>query len=136
MELNDLKTVLRTCELFNDLDDAQLDILIKVGQTKQFAPSAEIYTKGDLSKGTFCLIISGRVGVITESGQIIRGMGSGEILGDVGATSPQSKRTVTVRTGEPTEILEWNVNTIKNKLPDLMKKLKDLAWKHVSNYYA
>jgi len=136
MEINAVKNVLRTCELFNALDDAQLDLLIKVGQTKQFAPSAEIYTKGELSKGTFCLIVSGRVGVITESGQIISGMGSGEIIGDVGATSPQSKRTVTVRTIEATEILEWNVTTIKNKLPDLMKKLKNLAWKHVSNYYA
>jgi CRP-like cAMP-binding protein len=124
--------VLRKCVLFNDLDEAQLDILIKSGQTKQFSPGEEIYTKGEPSKGTFCLIVFGRVGVIVESGQIIRGMGSSEVIGEVGTISPQSKRTVTVRTVEPTEIIEWDVNTIKTKLPDLMKKLKDLAWKHVS----
>jgi hypothetical protein len=63
-------------------------------------------------------------------------MGSGEVIGEVGATSPQSKRTVTVKTIEPTEILEWNIKTIQNRLPDLMKTLKELAWKHISNYYA
>lgn len=136
METKELKTALKKCELFSKLNETELDILIKYGKPKPFSQGDEIYTQGEPSKGDFGMIVSGRVGVITASGQVIRGMGSSEVIGEVGATSPQSKRTVTVRAVEPTEILEWNIKSIQNKLPDLMKKLKDLAWKHVSNYYA
>lgn len=136
METRDIKTILRQCTLFSKIDEKSLDLLVKHGENKQFTSGDSIYRKGEFSKGKFCIVLSGRVGIITETGQVVRGMGVGEVIGDVGATSPQSKRTVTVRTVEPTEVLEWDVKLIQAKLPDVMKELKNLAWKNVSNYYA
>jgi len=62
-------------------------------------------------------------------------MGPSEIIGEIGATSPQNKRTVTVRTLEPTSLLEWEIKHIGTRWPALLKKLKDQAWKHLAQYY-
>jgi len=75
------------------------------------------------------------VEAVAESGQIIRNMRSGEIIGEAGATSPKAERTLTVIAKEPTDIFQWNLQDIQKDLPALVKKLKDLAWKHISTYY-
>jgi len=31
-------------------------------------------------------------------------------------------------------VLEWNLPDIKESLPDLFKRLKDLAWKRISSW--
>ena len=74
------------------------------------------------------------VGDVYGHGQVIRGMGRGEVLGEIGVTSLQQKRSLTVNAITPTELLEWNVNDIKKVVPHLMQKLKNLAWKNISNY--
>ena len=92
------------------------------------------YTKGDESDGTFVLIVSGKVNVISESGQIMQEFGPGEVLGEVGVLSPQKKRTVTVRTTQPTVALEWRFQDIEKNVPELVKALKELAWKRISSW--
>ena len=89
----------------------------------------------DFSRGIFSLILSGRIGIISETGQVIRGMGIGEILGEIGVTSPQNKRSATAKAVQATELFEWNIEIIQQHLPEVMKRLKDLAWKNASNYY-
>ena len=45
--------------------------------------------------------------------------------------SQHDKRTVTITTIEPTEILEWHIEDIEESSPELLRKLKELAWKRV-----
>jgi CRP-like cAMP-binding protein len=130
-----IKEILKKCPLFAALDDDQVDLLIHNGEIKQFAGGDMIYAKGAKSAGTFCVILSGRVGVLADSGQVVRGMGAGEVIGEIGVTSPHSKRTASVVTIGPTEVIEWKFNWIEKFAPDLKKKLKDSAWKKVSYYY-
>ncbi|GAK58703.1 predicted protein [Candidatus Vecturithrix granuli] len=134
METGDFKSIIQQNPLFKKLDDNSLNILIHQGKIKLFAQGEIIYQKGEPSQGNFGIVISGRVGVISNSGQIIAGLGPGEIIGEVGATSPQGKRTVTVRAIQNTELLEWNIKTIQQTFPELVKQLKNLTWKRVSNY--
>lgn len=42
--------------------------------------------------------------------------------------------TVSVRTAEATAVLEWQIRDIEDKLPELLERLKELAWKRVSNW--
>ncbi|GAK49021.1 thyroid receptor-interacting protein, putative [Candidatus Moduliflexus flocculans] len=135
MESPNLLTIIRQCTLFKNIDDLSSYLLLHYGKIRLFAAGETIFKKGDFSRGAFGLIVSGQVGIISDTGQVIRGMGSGEILGELGVTSPQNKRTATVKAIKPTELFEWNVDMMKTQLPEIMKRLKDLAWKNASNYY-
>jgi CRP-like cAMP-binding protein len=135
MAAETIKEVLKKCPLFAEFDDDQVELLIHHGEIKQFAGGDTIYAKGAKSAGTFCVILSGRVGVLADSGQVVRGMGTGEVIGEIGVTSPHSKRTASVVTIAPTEVIEWKLNRIEKLVPDLKKKLKESAWKKISYYY-
>jgi CRP-like cAMP-binding protein len=135
METSELKIVARKCEIFKTLHDEDLDLLLFYGEQKEFASGAIIYRTGEAAEGTFCLILSGIIEITTETGHMIRNMGSGELIGEIGATSLQSQRTVTARTVSPTSLLEWDVKYIKNRWPAILKKLKEQAWKHLAQYY-
>lgn len=134
METGDFKSTIQQNPLFKKLDDNSLNILIHQGKIRLFTQGEIIYQKGEPSRGNFGIVMSGRVGVISESGQVVAGLGTGEVIGEVGALSPQSKRTVTVRAIQNTELLEWNIKEIQKAFPELIKQLKDLTWKRVSNY--
>ncbi len=91
--------------------------------------------KGEQSNDTFCLIISGNVNIVATGGNILKEMGSGEVLGEIALSDPNHIRTLNVIAREPTLVLEWNINHIKGKIPVLWKKLLKLAWKNIRNYY-
>ena len=57
------------------------------------------------------------------------------IIGEIGATSPQQKRTITLKAGKHTEVLEWRIDEIAEQLPELSERLKDLAWRRVSDWF-
>jgi CRP-like cAMP-binding protein len=135
MEAAEIKGIAEKCELFKTLDDEELDLLLFYGEQKIFASGATVYKTGEAAEGTFCLILSGVIEIITASSRVIRTMGRGEIIGEIGATSPQNKRTLTARAVEPSSLLEWDVKYIRNRWPSLLKKLKEQAWKHVVQYY-
>jgi CRP-like cAMP-binding protein len=135
MERSEIKDMVRKSEIFSILDDDELDLLLYYGDQKRFPSGETIYRSGEAAQGTFCLILSGTIEIVTEADRLIRKMGAGEVIGEIGVTSPQSKRTVTARTAEPTSLLEWHVGYIKDHWPGIMKKLKDKAWKHLANYY-
>ncbi len=135
MEASEIKSIAGKCEFFKTLDDEELDLLLFYGEHKEFTAGVIIYKTGEAAEGTFCLILSGGIEIIAESSRVIRRMGSGEVMGEIGATSPQHKRTVTARAFEPSSLLEWDVKYVKNRWPTLMKKLKAQAWKHLATYY-
>lgn len=135
MDVDSVKTALQLCELFTSLDENDLDVLMKNGEVKQLPRGKILYMKGAKSDDTFCLIVSGCVNVVAKDGHVVKEIGESEVLGEVALSNPYQIRTVTVIAKEPTEILEWNINHIKEKIPGLWKKLLKLAWKKMSDYY-
>jgi CRP-like cAMP-binding protein len=135
MEASEIKDIAKNCEIFKTLDDEEFDLLLFYGELKDFASGATIYKTGETAEGTFSLILSGSVEIVTQTGRRIRKMGPIEIIGEIGAVSPQNKRTVTVRALEPILLLEWEIKHIGTRWPALLKKLKDQAWKHLAQYY-
>lgn len=135
MERNEIKDVVKTSEIFSDLDEDELDLLLYYGDEKRFPSGETVYRTGEAAEGTFCLVLKGTIEIVTESNRPVRKMGPGEVLGEIGAVGPQGKRTVTARAAGPTLLLEWKVGYLKDHWPGIMKKLKDRAWKHLAHYY-
>ena len=135
MDVTTVKAVLKKCELFRNLEDDELDVLIANGQFKEVPRGKILYMKGEKSNDTFCAIIAGRVNVVARDGHVVREVGSEEVIGEVALTDPNHIRTVTVIAKDPTELCEWNVNQIKDQIPGLWKKLLKLAWKKITSYY-
>jgi len=135
MERAEIKEVVRKSEIFSSLEDDELDLLLYYGDERRFPSGETIYRTGEAAEGKFSLILKGTIEIVAETDRLIRRMGVGEVIGEIGATSPQSKRTVTAKTAEPTWLLEWHLGYIKDHWPAIMKKLKDQAWKRLSNYY-
>jgi len=134
MDFNMVRSAIKENSIFRGLSDAQLGILLMTAKRIEVPAEEQPYTKGDESDGTFVLIVSGKVNAIAESGQIMQEFGAGEVLGEVGVLSPQKKRTVTVRTTEPTVALEWRFQDIEKNAPELVKSLKELAWKRIASW--
>lgn len=135
MDAETLKSILKKNELFHTLSDDELTVLIENGNIREFPPGKLIYMKGEKSNDTFCLILSGNVNIVATGGNILKEMGTGEVLGEIALSNPHHIRTVNVIAKEPTLALEWNVNHVKDKIPVLWKKLLKLAWKNIRNYY-
>ena len=131
MDSETMKTAFKRCELFEGLDESQMGLLVMRANSREFSAGTTVYERGDDSGGTFALIGSGKVSVVAQNGFVLKELGVGEIIGEVGVISQQDKRTVTVKTIEPTEILEWHVKDIEEGSQELLKKLKDLAWKRM-----
>ena len=131
MDLDIVKNTLKECELFEGLDMSQMGLLVISANSREFSAGETIYERGDDSGGTFALIVSGKISVIAQNGLVLKELGVGEIIGEVGVITQQDKRTVTVKTIEPTEILEWYVKDIEEGSQELLKRLKDLAWKRM-----
>jgi signal-transduction protein with cAMP-binding, CBS, and nucleotidyltransferase domain len=135
MNIDFLKKLFKKSPCFKELSERDLTILAKSGTLKRLNPEIVIYRKGEPSEGRFCMIVTGRVGIMTESGQTFKDIGSGEVLGEIAITSPQDVRTATVKTLEPANILEWDIHHLKAHMPALMRKLKEQAWKNLADYY-
>ena len=117
------------CSIFNGLDDAQLDFLIKNARVRHFAEGTTIYAKGEEASGTFCLMVLGKANIISDSGQILQTFGPNEIIGEIGTISPQHRRTITLSAATAVELFEWDFKAIEKELPELFPRLRELARK-------
>ena len=131
MDLDIVKTALKRCELFEGLDEGQMGLLVMRASSREFSAGETVYERGDDSGGTFALIGSGKISVVAQNGFVLNDLGVGEIIGEVGVITQQDKRTVTIKTIEPTEILEWHVKDVEEGSPEFLKRLKELAWKRM-----
>ncbi|NQT56067.1 MAG: cyclic nucleotide-binding domain-containing protein [Desulfobacteraceae bacterium] len=131
MDSDTMKAALKRCELFEGLDESQMGVLVMRASSREFSAGATVYERGDDSGGTFALIGSGKISVVAQNGFVLNELGVGEIIGEVGVITQQDKRTVTIKTIEPTEILEWHVKDVEEGPPELLKRLKELAWKRM-----
>ena len=135
MDFKNAATLLKDCPVFQDMDDSNLDTLVFLAYTKQFAEGETIYQKGEKSDDKFSMIVSGSANIIAKDGHIVNTVGRTNVIGEIALSDTRHTRTLTVITTEPTEILEWDVNHIKEKFPVIWKKLVKLAWEHLSQYY-
>ena len=129
MEVDEARKALNRCSIFNGFDDAQLDFLIKNARVRHFAEETTIYAKGEEASGTFCLMVSGKANIISDSGQILQTFGPNEIIGEIGTISPQHRRTITLSAASAVELFEWDFKAIEKELPELFPRLRDLARK-------
>ncbi|MCJ7683752.1 MAG: cyclic nucleotide-binding domain-containing protein [Desulfobacteraceae bacterium] len=131
MDSDTMRSALKGCKLFEGLDEGQMEFLIMRANTREFSDGETVYERGEDSGGTFALIGSGKISVVAKNDFVLNELGAGEIIGEVGVISQHDKRTVTITTVEPTEILEWHVKDIEEGSPELLQRLKDLAWKRI-----
>ena len=125
------KKVLRENELFQDLDEKILDALIEQANVKLLSEGDILYHKGDPADDTFCLIIFGSVKIVGDSGQILAVQKRGKVMGEIGVMGMQHTRSADVVALEPTSILEWRFSDVKDKSPELIKRLQNLAFMHL-----
>ena len=135
MELENVREALQECDLFEDFDESQCAVLAESAQLTSYPEGRAIYAKGGEADRTFGLIVSGQAEALSESGIALRTLGPGQIIGEIGAMSPQQKRTITLRAGKHTEVLEWRIDNITGQIPELIERLKDLAWRRVSDWF-
>ena len=131
MDIDVIRDALKGNDLFKGLDQILLEVLIAKAGSRQFSAGETVYQKGEDTGGSIALIISGTVNVEAENGYVLNELGTGEVIGEVGTITQEGKRTVTITTVEPTEIIEWYIQDIEESAPELLKRLKDLAWKRI-----
>lgn len=129
------KAFLKQAAFFKGLDDPDLDILVANSQLREIPRGKLLYRKGEPSNETFCMLISGSVNIVAKDGHVVKNVGPGEIVGEIALSNPYKTRTLSVITNDPIEIMEWNINHIKGRIPDLWKKLLKLAWGRMQEYY-
>jgi len=127
------KKVLRENDLFRELDDPLLETLIMHADAKLLAEGEMLYKRGEAANDTFCIIIFGSVKIVGETGQVLAVMKRGKVMGEIGIMGMQHKRSADVVALEPTSILEWRFGDIKDKAPELIKKLQKLALTNLRN---
>lgn len=130
-----VKKLLKKAPCFKELSEKDVLTLADNGALKRLNAGTFIYRKGEPSEGRFCMMITGQAGIVTEDNQIVKTIGPGEVLGEIAITSPQNVRTATVKALEPVNLLEWDVNALKTNMPAVMRKLKEQAWKRLSDFY-
>lgn len=124
------KKVLRKNVLFQDLNDERLETLIKHARVRMLAEGDYLYKKGEPSNDTFCTIVFGSVKVVIDTGEVVKVSKSGELMGEMGITGVQRKRTADVIATEPTSILEWTFSEVRTKAPYMYSKLEQVAKVH------
>ena len=134
MEANEIQKTLNKCSIFDGFDDAHFDFLIANARVRHFAEETTIYAKGEEASETFCLIVSGKVNIISETEQVLQTFGPNEIIGEIGTISPQRRRTIRVRAETTVDVLEWDLKAIEKELPELFPRLRDLARKRTLNW--
>ncbi len=135
MNVNEALQILKTSRVFQDMEEPLLDTLMFLSYTRTFEEGDTIYIKGEPSNDRFGIILAGKVNIIAGNGKVFTTVGSGDVIGEIALSDPNHKRTMTVEAATTAEILEWDVNHVKQEVPGLWKRLVKLAWEHMRDYY-
>lgn len=134
MKTTQIMAIFKKSAVFGSLEESFLDTLVFLAYPETFAAGDVIYTRGEPSDGRFGMILDGRVHVLKKNGEVVCDITPGEVIGEIALSETHHKRTMTVKAAEPTEVLVWNVEHIKEQIPGVWKKLLKLAWTHLSDY--
>ena len=139
MEITTVKSVLQHSDVFRECTENQLQELLLLATPKCFAEQDTVYTRGDPTNNTFCLIISGSVHIIDDHTGFVAVRGTGEVIGELALFVPQHQRTFTVVAVETVEVLEWDIQRLNSSslqrshslLPLLKERLFTLVHKRL-----
>lgn len=134
METTQIMTILKNSAVFGHLEDSMLDTLVFLGYPKRLAAGEAIYHKGEPSNERFGIVLSGRIQALKKEDAFFKELGVGEVIGEIALSEPHHKRTMTLQAVVDAEVLEWDVNHVKQQIPSVWKKLLKLAWEHLAEY--
>ena len=134
MEFEMVRDAVKKCGLFKGFDEEKLGYLLMHLEIKEFPEGATIYKKGDEAGTDFLLLIGGEACLTADDGRMLEPLGTCQIIGELGVISPRQKRTATVISMKPVKALKWDYAQIKDRVPELESRLKDLACKHASRW--
>ena len=103
---------------FKYLPPEAIDILLNLGEMKDYESGSVIYEESSPSN-SLGIVIQGEVEAFTQ-GNVIRSMGKGEIIGEIGVLSPGTNRTLSVRAKQKSLLCE---------IPN------DIMWKYFSHNF-
>ena len=83
MEITTVKSVLHRSDVFRECTELQLQELLLFATPKYFAAQETLYTRGEVTNNTFCLIISGSVHVLNDHTGLVAVRRSGEVIGEL-----------------------------------------------------
>jgi CRP-like cAMP-binding protein len=129
-----VRRAVRGCSLFRGFEEEELGFLLLNLEIEEFKEGENIYFKGEDADTTFLLLVAGEAGLMDDEGRILESIGTCNIIGELGVVSPRQKRTATIAAVKPTTALKWDFNKIRERLPRLEERLKDLAWRHASKW--
>ena len=113
-------TLLHNVPLFAGLDEAQLNVLVRMVVRKNFGRNTKIIGAGDPTDSLY-IIIDGRVKVLMSDEQgrevILSILGRGEFFGEMGLLD-DSPRSASVVTLEPCELLSISKSDFKGTLAE------------------
>ncbi|MBV8802031.1 MAG: cyclic nucleotide-binding domain-containing protein, partial [Gammaproteobacteria bacterium] len=123
----DLLAVLRSCEIFSSLNDAELNKLLKKFKMLHLKKAKILFRQGSLSNSLY-LVVQGKLVVFLKQPnnekKILNIINAGETVGEVGALSNEP-RTATVKALENSILLKLSsdeFNELTHQYPFVMQK--------------
>ncbi|MBI2377074.1 MAG: cyclic nucleotide-binding domain-containing protein [Deltaproteobacteria bacterium] len=118
--------------ILSNLDDLAFEDLVRRSEHRRYGPDDVIFRRGDLSDGLY-VITYGLVLVSDESGETIRKLGPGDVLGEIGvftdrprtatATAAASARLLYVSRSAVGEVIERRPEVLDGLLVSLRDRL-------------
>jgi len=134
MDFNAAVSAMMACDLFNDLSECEMGGLLMRATTRRCEAGQAVYEKHQKSGSSFALIADGCVNIMGDDGAVLETVGPNNIIGEIGPISPQKKRTFRVEACGDVELLEWYLSDIEQNYPEVLKKLRDLAWDRITQW--
>ena len=134
MDLEMAKAAIQKNDIFRSVDEDTLGVLLVEAKERSFGKGDLVYRRGEMASDSFMMIVSGEMHVLHEDGELIKALGACEILGEIGVISPKRMCTRDVVAGGPTEVLEWDIRDIDARCPQIVERLKELAWQRISDW--
>lgn len=118
----DAHALLRSVELFADLDDEQIAKLASAATQRSLRPNEKILEEGDTAGLGFWIVASGKVDIV-QKGQKINSAGPGDYFGEMALLSDRgTPRSADVIAAEETMLLQltrWDFKSLVMSNPDV-----------------
>lgn len=103
---------LRDNSWFKDFSPSLIEELVQVGKIEAYQANQLIVTEGEIAD-SFYTVISGSADVVKYSKMIAR-MTAGDSFGELGHITDNTRRTASIRTAEPTKVLNVSFETLES----------------------
>lgn len=126
--------------LSEELDPVVHALVLHIAEPREFGAGETVLSKGEAIEPCFYIIARGQVRAEDDNGWVLKTHARPEIVGEIGAVSPQHRRMCRVIADTDCELLAVNVEELKELAPDkceaLLKKLEATAWTRIAGYTA